>query len=93
MTLTLMFLDHFFLRRCGYSKAKQDPEEEKMHFHNGHSRLKPRLVLYVFMYVGLSSSKVYSTCTVQGSHSGHVWSCYLLWHVRTISTVDSVLLE
>uniref|UniRef100_A0A4W4E044 receptor protein-tyrosine kinase n=1 Tax=Electrophorus electricus TaxID=8005 RepID=A0A4W4E044_ELEEL len=21
---------------CGYSKAKQDPEEEKMHFHNGH---------------------------------------------------------
>uniref|UniRef100_A0A669CTN9 receptor protein-tyrosine kinase n=1 Tax=Oreochromis niloticus TaxID=8128 RepID=A0A669CTN9_ORENI len=36
MTLTLMFLDHFFLRRCGYSKAKQDPEEEKMHFHNGH---------------------------------------------------------
>ena len=22
-------------RRCGYSKAKQDPEEEKMHFHNG----------------------------------------------------------
>ncbi|XP_063065861.1 ephrin type-A receptor 5 [Engraulis encrasicolus] len=23
-------------RRCGYSKAKQDPEEEKMHFHNGH---------------------------------------------------------
>uniref|UniRef100_A0AAR2LBL8 receptor protein-tyrosine kinase n=1 Tax=Pygocentrus nattereri TaxID=42514 RepID=A0AAR2LBL8_PYGNA len=26
----------FFPRRCGYSKAKQDPEEEKMHFHNGH---------------------------------------------------------
>lgn len=25
-------------RRCGYSKAKQDPEEEKMHFHNGHSK-------------------------------------------------------
>uniref|UniRef100_A0A3B5L7C3 receptor protein-tyrosine kinase n=1 Tax=Xiphophorus couchianus TaxID=32473 RepID=A0A3B5L7C3_9TELE len=25
-----------FIRRCGYSKAKQDPEEEKMHFHNGH---------------------------------------------------------
>uniref|UniRef100_A0A3Q4BZ67 receptor protein-tyrosine kinase n=1 Tax=Mola mola TaxID=94237 RepID=A0A3Q4BZ67_MOLML len=24
------------VRRCGYSKAKQDPEEEKMHFHNGH---------------------------------------------------------
>uniref|UniRef100_A0A6Q2Z664 receptor protein-tyrosine kinase n=1 Tax=Esox lucius TaxID=8010 RepID=A0A6Q2Z664_ESOLU len=24
------------LRRCGYSKAKQDPDEEKMHFHNGH---------------------------------------------------------
>uniref|UniRef100_A0AAY4AHB6 receptor protein-tyrosine kinase n=1 Tax=Denticeps clupeoides TaxID=299321 RepID=A0AAY4AHB6_9TELE len=22
--------------RCGYSKAKQDPDEEKMHFHNGH---------------------------------------------------------
>lgn len=93
MTLTLMFLDHFFLRRCGYSKAKQDPEEEKMHFHNGHSKLKPRLVLYVSVYVGLSSSKVYSTCTVQGSQSGHVWSCHLLWHVRTISTVDSVLLQ
>lgn len=27
------------LRRCGYSKAKQDPDEEKMHFHNGHSKL------------------------------------------------------
>uniref|UniRef100_A0A8C3LYM5 receptor protein-tyrosine kinase n=1 Tax=Chrysolophus pictus TaxID=9089 RepID=A0A8C3LYM5_CHRPC len=26
-------------RRCGYSKAKQDPEEEKMHFHNGHIKL------------------------------------------------------
>uniref|UniRef100_A0A8C6PG62 receptor protein-tyrosine kinase n=1 Tax=Nothobranchius furzeri TaxID=105023 RepID=A0A8C6PG62_NOTFU len=25
-------------QRCGYSKAKQDPEEEKMHFHNGHSK-------------------------------------------------------
>uniref|UniRef100_A0A8C7ZYV7 receptor protein-tyrosine kinase n=1 Tax=Oryzias sinensis TaxID=183150 RepID=A0A8C7ZYV7_9TELE len=24
----------FSFRRCGYSKAKQDPEEEKMHFHN-----------------------------------------------------------
>lgn len=27
-----------YSRRCGYSKAKQDPEEEKMHFHNGHSK-------------------------------------------------------
>lgn len=27
-----------FARRCGYSKAKQDPDEEKMHFHNGHSK-------------------------------------------------------
>jgi len=27
-----------FHRRCGYSKAKQDPDEEKMHFHNGHSK-------------------------------------------------------
>ncbi|XP_077158644.1 ephrin type-A receptor 5 isoform X4 [Paroedura picta] len=26
-------------RRCGYSKAKQDPDEEKMHFHNGHIKL------------------------------------------------------
>uniref|UniRef100_A0A8D2IUB8 receptor protein-tyrosine kinase n=1 Tax=Varanus komodoensis TaxID=61221 RepID=A0A8D2IUB8_VARKO len=26
-------------KRCGYSKAKQDPEEEKMHFHNGHIKL------------------------------------------------------
>uniref|UniRef100_A0A8C1VCE3 receptor protein-tyrosine kinase n=1 Tax=Cyprinus carpio TaxID=7962 RepID=A0A8C1VCE3_CYPCA len=26
-----------FHRRCGYSKAKQDPDEEKMHFHNGHT--------------------------------------------------------
>uniref|UniRef100_A0AAX7VF66 receptor protein-tyrosine kinase n=1 Tax=Astatotilapia calliptera TaxID=8154 RepID=A0AAX7VF66_ASTCA len=25
-----------YCERCGYSKAKQDPEEEKMHFHNGH---------------------------------------------------------
>uniref|UniRef100_A0AAZ3RPU9 receptor protein-tyrosine kinase n=1 Tax=Oncorhynchus tshawytscha TaxID=74940 RepID=A0AAZ3RPU9_ONCTS len=23
-------------RRCGYSKAKQEPDEEKIHFHNGH---------------------------------------------------------
>uniref|UniRef100_A0A674IXK0 receptor protein-tyrosine kinase n=1 Tax=Terrapene triunguis TaxID=2587831 RepID=A0A674IXK0_9SAUR len=29
----------FCSRRCGYSKAKQDPEEEKMHFHNGHIKL------------------------------------------------------
>uniref|UniRef100_A0A6Q2YE40 receptor protein-tyrosine kinase n=1 Tax=Esox lucius TaxID=8010 RepID=A0A6Q2YE40_ESOLU len=26
----------FVRLRCGYSKAKQDPDEEKMHFHNGH---------------------------------------------------------
>uniref|UniRef100_A0A671PQY9 receptor protein-tyrosine kinase n=1 Tax=Sinocyclocheilus anshuiensis TaxID=1608454 RepID=A0A671PQY9_9TELE len=26
-----------FHRRCGYSKAMQDPDEEKMHFHNGHT--------------------------------------------------------
>uniref|UniRef100_A0A8C5LDN9 receptor protein-tyrosine kinase n=1 Tax=Jaculus jaculus TaxID=51337 RepID=A0A8C5LDN9_JACJA len=26
-------------RRCGYSKAKQDPEEEKMQFHSGHIKL------------------------------------------------------
>nr|XP_004665436.1 ephrin type-A receptor 5 isoform X5 [Jaculus jaculus] len=25
--------------RCGYSKAKQDPEEEKMQFHSGHIKL------------------------------------------------------
>ncbi|KAK2507487.1 hypothetical protein MC885_013634, partial [Smutsia gigantea] len=29
----------YVLPRCGYSKAKQDPEEEKMHFHNGHIKL------------------------------------------------------
>ncbi|KAG7267457.1 hypothetical protein CRUP_006613 [Coryphaenoides rupestris] len=28
-----------YCKRCGYSKAKQDPEEEKMHFHNGLSLL------------------------------------------------------
>ncbi|XP_032661118.1 ephrin type-A receptor 5 isoform X14 [Chelonoidis abingdonii] len=33
-------------RRCGYSKAKQDPEEEKMHFHNGHIKL-PGLRTYI----------------------------------------------
>ncbi|XP_041283786.1 ephrin type-A receptor 5 isoform X7 [Pyrgilauda ruficollis] len=33
-------------RRCGYSKAKQDPEEEKMHFHNGHIKL-PGVRTYV----------------------------------------------
>ncbi|XP_039406806.1 ephrin type-A receptor 5 isoform X11 [Corvus cornix cornix] len=32
--------------RCGYSKAKQDPEEEKMHFHNGHIKL-PGVRTYV----------------------------------------------
>ncbi|XP_030050428.1 ephrin type-A receptor 5 isoform X2 [Microcaecilia unicolor] len=38
----------FFLsgRRCGYSKAKQDPEEEKMHFHNGHIKL-PGVKTYI----------------------------------------------
>ncbi|XP_077479507.1 ephrin type-A receptor 5-like isoform X1 [Stigmatopora argus] len=41
VTLALVFLAAvagFLLRgrRCGYSKAKQDAEEEKMHFHNGH---------------------------------------------------------
>ncbi|XP_061446668.1 ephrin type-A receptor 5 isoform X8 [Rhineura floridana] len=33
-------------RRCGYSKAKQDPEEEKMHFHNGHIKL-PGVKTYI----------------------------------------------
>ncbi|XP_032874312.1 ephrin type-A receptor 5 isoform X4 [Amblyraja radiata] len=33
-------------RRCGYSKAKQDPEEEKMHFHNGHIKL-PGIRTYI----------------------------------------------
>uniref|UniRef100_A0A8C8A0F7 receptor protein-tyrosine kinase n=1 Tax=Oryzias sinensis TaxID=183150 RepID=A0A8C8A0F7_9TELE len=33
---TSPYLLCFSFRRCGYSKAKQDPEEEKMHFHNGH---------------------------------------------------------
>ncbi|XP_075785369.1 ephrin type-A receptor 5 isoform X12 [Pelodiscus sinensis] len=32
--------------RCGYSKAKQDPEEEKMHFHNGHIKL-PGVKTYI----------------------------------------------
>ncbi|XP_062333877.1 LOW QUALITY PROTEIN: ephrin type-A receptor 5 [Osmerus eperlanus] len=39
VALVLLALVTWFLlsgRRCGYSKAKQDPEEEKMHFHNGH---------------------------------------------------------
>uniref|UniRef100_A0A8D2MB90 receptor protein-tyrosine kinase n=1 Tax=Zonotrichia albicollis TaxID=44394 RepID=A0A8D2MB90_ZONAL len=36
----------FSPRRCGYSKAKQDPEEEKMHFHNGHIKL-PGVRTYV----------------------------------------------
>ncbi|KAJ6657845.1 hypothetical protein lerEdw1_001895 [Lerista edwardsae] len=36
----------FHDRRCGYSKAKQDPEEEKMHFHNGHIKL-PGVRTYV----------------------------------------------
>uniref|UniRef100_A0A673YLM8 receptor protein-tyrosine kinase n=1 Tax=Salmo trutta TaxID=8032 RepID=A0A673YLM8_SALTR len=27
------------IKRCGYSKAKQEPDEEKIHFHNGHSKL------------------------------------------------------
>uniref|UniRef100_A0A671W5B6 receptor protein-tyrosine kinase n=1 Tax=Sparus aurata TaxID=8175 RepID=A0A671W5B6_SPAAU len=35
-TLTVMRSCAPPFRRCGYSKAKQDPEEEKMHFHNGH---------------------------------------------------------
>ncbi|CAL8326208.1 unnamed protein product [Boreogadus saida] len=38
LALVLLALVAGFLlsgRRCGYSKAKQDPEEEKMHFHNG----------------------------------------------------------
>ncbi|XP_041435672.1 ephrin type-A receptor 5-like isoform X2 [Xenopus laevis] len=33
-------------RRCGYSIAKQDPEEEKMHFHNGHIKL-PGIKTYI----------------------------------------------
>ncbi|KAJ8007502.1 hypothetical protein DPEC_G00118160 [Dallia pectoralis] len=33
-------------RRCGYSKAKQDPDEEKMHFHNGHIKF-PGVHTYV----------------------------------------------
>ncbi len=31
-----MFLSFFMCcRHCGYIKAKQDPDEEKMQFHNG----------------------------------------------------------
>ncbi|XP_059499641.1 ephrin type-A receptor 5-like isoform X2 [Stegostoma tigrinum] len=33
-------------RRCGYSKAKQDPDEDKMHFHNGHIKL-PGIRTYI----------------------------------------------
>ncbi|XP_053317672.1 ephrin type-A receptor 5 [Spea bombifrons] len=33
-------------RRCGYSKAKQDPDEEKLHFHNGHFKL-PGIKTYI----------------------------------------------
>uniref|UniRef100_A0A9J8CX14 receptor protein-tyrosine kinase n=1 Tax=Cyprinus carpio carpio TaxID=630221 RepID=A0A9J8CX14_CYPCA len=33
-------------RRCGYSKAKQDPDEEKMHFHNGHIKF-PAVRTYI----------------------------------------------
>uniref|UniRef100_A0A8C1K444 receptor protein-tyrosine kinase n=1 Tax=Cyprinus carpio TaxID=7962 RepID=A0A8C1K444_CYPCA len=32
--------------RCGYSKAKQDPDEEKMHFHNGHIKF-PAVRTYI----------------------------------------------
>ncbi|RMC13917.1 hypothetical protein DUI87_09000 [Hirundo rustica rustica] len=39
-------LENTLCRRCGYSKAKQDPEEEKMHFHNGHIKL-PGVRTYV----------------------------------------------
>uniref|UniRef100_A0A8C1B098 receptor protein-tyrosine kinase n=1 Tax=Cyprinus carpio carpio TaxID=630221 RepID=A0A8C1B098_CYPCA len=35
-----------FRRRCGYSKAKQDPDEEKMHFHNGHIKF-PAVRTYI----------------------------------------------
>lgn len=47
MLLTFGGLCFFLIpRRCGYSKAKQDPEEEKMHFHNGHSKfVKPDVIL------------------------------------------------
>lgn len=75
MKLILMSLCVFPLRRCGYSKAKQDPEEEKMHFHNGHSKLrKPTPILYYVLCICVwtSSSKVSTTCTVEGSDSGHV---------------------
>lgn len=49
-----------------------------MHFHNGHSKLRePQLKLIdvcVWRVGGGSSSKVYTTCTVEGSDSGHVWT-------------------
>uniref|UniRef100_A0A671PL50 receptor protein-tyrosine kinase n=1 Tax=Sinocyclocheilus anshuiensis TaxID=1608454 RepID=A0A671PL50_9TELE len=35
-----------FHRRCGYSKAMQDPDEEKMHFHNGHIKF-PAVRTYI----------------------------------------------
>lgn len=56
------------LRRCGYSKAKQDPEEEKMHFHNGHSKLHNSCSQCV------RGGKVQAefTCAVEGSVGGHV---------------------
>lgn len=52
----------FLFRRCGYSKAKQDPEEEKMHFHNGHSKSgQPQLILQIPF--SINSMFVMSLCT------------------------------
>lgn len=50
-------------RRCGYSKAKQDPEEEKMHFHNGHSKRivktqKNATLGWHFCYFGFFSGEI-----------------------------------
>lgn len=91
MTLILMCLCLLPLRRCGYSKAKQDPEEEKMHFHNGHSKLKKAQIsfLYLCLCAWASSSKVYTTFTVEGSESGHAYmSLFIAVGPRLCVSVD-----
>uniref|UniRef100_A0A8C4S9B3 Ephrin type-A receptor 7 n=1 Tax=Erpetoichthys calabaricus TaxID=27687 RepID=A0A8C4S9B3_ERPCA len=42
----LMYFFLLFCRHCGYSKAFQDPEEEKMHYENGHIKF-PESKFYI----------------------------------------------
>lgn len=102
----LMCLCLLPLRRCGYSKAKQDPEEEKMHFHNGHSKWKKSQTNSVYVSVGkfiqslrymYSSGFRLRSCLDEFVHHhtacvcAGVWRCFILGAILWMTHLHNLL--